>query len=66
MQICGIIIQEVAMQNTKPIMTFSGWRFPPPVLIDGAHQFVPIGKPCCKGCAHCGFPADYPLHKKAA
>jgi hypothetical protein len=52
------------MQNTKPIFTFTGWRTPPP--IDGVHQFVSMRKPCCPNCGHCGFPADYPLHKKAA
>jgi hypothetical protein len=54
------------LNENKITLHFSGWRTPPPVLIDGAHQFVPMGKPCCKGCGHCGFPADYPLHKKAA
>ncbi len=53
--------------NTKPIFTFSGWRFPPPVVEPAdAHQFVTMGKPCHNGCAQCGFPQDYPLHKKAA
>ncbi len=49
---------------------FSGWREMEKglALADPAetHPFVSLRRACHVGCGKCGFPADYPLHQKAA
>ncbi len=37
-----------------------------PVDPEEAHPFVSLRRACHVGCGKCGFPADYPLHQKAA
>jgi len=60
-------IKQFDHQTEKFTFVFSGWRgLRVKVDPDEAHSFVDIRKACHVGCGKCGFPADYPLHQKAA
>ena len=53
--------------SEKIKLVFSGWRTSDAKVDPAeAHPFVDIRKACHVGCGKCGFPADYPLHQKAA